>query len=129
MGRLEIEAYAFAVAGGHVVAVHRAGRRELAWAAYTADGEWRELSAPQLSPADAMIAALPDAALVTGDIDDALAEALVARGHRVARGAASVRRAGLLAELGWNRLREGRPDDPKSLVPLYLREPAIGPQS
>jgi tRNA threonylcarbamoyl adenosine modification protein YeaZ len=129
VGRLEIEAYALAAAGGPLVPVHRAGRREFAWAAYEAAPVWRELAAPQLSPVDEVVELFPDGALVTGDIDDALAEQLTARGHRVARGAASVRRAGLLAELGCRRLQEGRSDDPKSLVPLYLREPAIGPQS
>ncbi len=128
IGRLEIEAYAFAAAGGPVVAVHRAGRSELAWAAYTADPGWRELSPPRLSPADTLPGELPAGALVTGEIDDALASELVERGHRVARGAATVRRAALLAELGSRRLQAGRTDDPRSLVPLYLREPAIGPQ-
>ncbi len=37
IGRLEIEAYAFAAIGAPVVVVHRAGRGELAWAAYIAD--------------------------------------------------------------------------------------------
>lgn len=128
VGRLEIEAYAFAATGMPVVAVHRAGRAELAWAAYAADPEWRELSPPRLSPAEALAHDLPAHAIVTGEIDDALAEQLAQRGHRVARGAATVRRAALLAELGWRRLQAGRTDDPKSLVPLYLREPAIGPQ-
>ena len=142
VGRLEIEAYAFAATGGPVVAVHRAGRSELAWAAYElgtrkqepgtrplpSQEEWRELAAPRLSPADALLADLTRGALVTGEVDDALAAQLAERGHRVVRGAATVRRAALLAEMGWRRLQAGRTDDPKSLVPLYLREPAIGPQ-
>jgi tRNA threonylcarbamoyladenosine biosynthesis protein TsaB len=128
-GRLEIEAYAFAATGRAVVAVHRAGRGELAWAAYVSDPDWRELAPPRLAPPDALIDALPRGALVTGEIDDALAEELADRGHAVVRGAATVRRAALLAELGWRRLARGQTDDPKSLVPLYLREPAIGPQT
>ncbi len=128
VGRLEIEAYAFAATGGPVVAVHRAGRGELAWAAYAADSGWREVASPRLSPPDELVAALPTSALVTGEVDDALATALAERGHAVARGAATLRRAALLAELGWRRLAAGRADDPKTLVPLYLREPAIGPQ-
>ena len=128
VGRLEVEAYAFAATGSRVVAVHRAGRSELAWAAYIADPDWRELSPPHLSPPDALFDALPAAALVTGEIGDASAVSLAERGHRIVRGAAAVRRAALLAELGWGRLQAGRTDDPKRLVPLYLREPAIGPQ-
>ncbi len=128
VGRLEIEAYAFGATDGPVVAVHRAGRGELAWATYVSDPGWRELSAPHLSMPDALATALPAGALVTGEVDDALAAALVGHGHRVVRGAATLRRAALLAELGWHRLQRGDTDDPKSLVPLYLREPAIGPQ-
>lgn len=128
VGRLEIEAYAFAATSAPIVAVHRAGRAELAWAAYTADPDWRELVAARLTPHDTLAEALPRGALVTGEIDDALAAQLNERGHRVARGAAIVRRAALLAELGWRRLQAGETDDPKTLVPLYLREPAIGPQ-
>lgn len=143
VGRLEIEAYAFALAGGPIVAVHRAGRSEIAWAAYDAGArnkeqgtrplpasgpDWRELVAPHLSPRDAIAAELPAGALVTGEIDGALAAELIERGHRVVTGAAAVRRAALLAELGWRRLEAGRTDDPSALVPLYLREPAIGPQ-
>jgi tRNA A37 threonylcarbamoyladenosine modification protein TsaB len=63
---------------------------------------------------------------VTGDVDDALAGQLRERGLRVATGAAGIRRASLLAELGWRRLQAGRTDDPNSLEPLYLREPRSG---
>ena len=128
VGRLEIEAYGFAATGRPAVAVHRAGRRELAWAAYQAGPDWRELSPPRLTPPEALAGALPDGALVTGELDDALAAELTQRGHRLVRGAAALRHAALLAELGWARLQAGRTDDPKSLEPLYLREPAIGPQ-
>jgi hypothetical protein len=72
---------------------------------------------------------MPDRSLVTGELDDELAAALIERGHRVVRGAATIRHAALLAELGAQRLRAGRADDRNSLAPLYLREPAIGPQS
>ncbi len=129
IGRLEIEAYAFAAAGLPAAAVHRAGRRELAFAVYTSDPDWREIAPPQLASAEWLMRALPDNALVTGEVDAALGEALVARSHRVASGAPSLRHAALLAEIGWRRLQSGRSDDPKSLVPLYLREPAIGPQT
>ncbi len=128
VGRLEIAAYAFAAAGGPVAAVHRAGRGELAWAAYAADPDWRELVPPRLSPPEAFLDELPATALVTGEVDEELATDLAGRGHRAVRGAATVRRAALLAELGWLRLQAGGTVDSKTLVPLYLRPPAIGPQ-
>jgi tRNA threonylcarbamoyladenosine biosynthesis protein TsaB len=127
IGRLEIEAYAFAATRQPVAAIHKAGRNELAWATYVADPAWKELSPPRLSQRDEVL--LPQAAIVTGEVDADLAVALVERGLRIASGAATVRHAALLAELGWQRLSAGRTDDPNSLEPLYLREPAIGPQS
>ena len=128
VGRLEIEAYAWRAAGGPIVAVHRAGRREAAWAAYEGAPGWKELSAPRLSALEELAALLPAGSLVTGELEEEAVAEMTALGHRVVTGGATVRRAAILAELGWQRLQAGETDDPKSLVPLYLREPAIGPQ-
>ena len=128
VGRLEIQAYAFAAAGTPIAALHRAGRGRIAWAAYVADPDWHELVAPRTSEPAALAGALPASALVPGDIDSELAMGRGGALHRRGRGAATIRHAALLAELGWLRLQAGETDDPKSLVPLYLREPAIGPQ-
>ena len=129
VGRLELEACAHAAYPGPVCPVHRAGRGELAWAVYQGPiEEWREIVPPRLSRPEVLLSETPQGALFCGEIDDELAGALAARGARVASAALSVRRAGYLAELGWRRLQSGRRDDPRTLVPLYLREPAIGPQ-
>ena len=128
VGRLEVEAYAWRAAGGPIVAVHRAGRREAAWAAYEGAPGWKELSAPRLSALEELAALLPAGSLVTGELEEEAVAEMTALGHRVVTGGATVRRAAILAELGWQRLQAGETDDPKSLVPLYLREPAIGPQ-
>jgi tRNA threonylcarbamoyl adenosine modification protein YeaZ len=129
VGRLEIEAYEHAAYAGPVCALHRAGRGEVAWAVYRGPkGEWRELMAPRMSPPEAMIAEVPEGTLFCGEEDDELEALLAAAGKRGAPVTASRRRAGYLAELGWRRLAAGRVDDARALVPLYLREPAIGPQ-
>ncbi len=128
VGRLEVEAYAWRAAGGPIVAVHRAGRRDAAWAAYEGVPEWRELSAPRLSPLKDLVSLLPAESLVTGDLEQEAVAEMTALGHRTVTGAATIRRAAILAELGWQRLQAGETDDPKTFVPLYLREPAIGPQ-
>jgi hypothetical protein len=44
---------------------------------------------------------------------------------RVASPAASVRRAGMLAELGWHRFAAGKRAPYGSIDALYLREPNI----
>jgi tRNA threonylcarbamoyladenosine biosynthesis protein TsaB len=131
VGRLEVEAYQFADCGRPVCALHRAGRGEVAWAAYQGPrARWRELAAAAMSPADVVLARAPGDAVFVGEEDDSLDDLLASAG-KVGKGAAVApvrRRAGHLAELAWRRLVAGRVDDARTLVPLYLREPAIGPQ-
>ncbi|HLA18063.1 MAG TPA: tRNA (adenosine(37)-N6)-threonylcarbamoyltransferase complex dimerization subunit type 1 TsaB [Dehalococcoidia bacterium] len=129
-GRLELDAYQQAAFPGRIVAVHRAGRGELAWAAYRSR-PWREVTVPRLDwPADILRKAR-GATLFCGEVDDELA-AMVAEAPAgravVASAAVSVRRAGVLAELGWRRLAESGGQEPAALRVVYLRPPAIGPQ-
>ena len=75
VGRLEVDAWSVAgelPAGTRVVAVHRAGRGEVAWAAYRS-GDWREEMAPHITRTDALRDAITSGDAVTGDIDDDLA--------------------------------------------------------
>jgi len=160
VGRLEIEAYAHAAAvssGRRVVAIHMAGRAQWAMARYAGAGDgavgegWTELDAPclvSLEELEAILApsseggsivgggaAMGESGVCCGEVDAlpaASREALQRAGWTLATGAASMRRAGLLAELGWRRLEaaRGRGEDLQAgrLQPIYLREPAIGPQ-
>ncbi|MHB8683514.1 MAG: tRNA (adenosine(37)-N6)-threonylcarbamoyltransferase complex dimerization subunit type 1 TsaB [Dehalococcoidia bacterium] len=128
VGRLELDAHLVAgeAAGRRIVAVHRAGRGDLAWAAYRGDGAaLREESPPRIDAQDAFIAALRPHDVLTGDIDETLAAA--ARGAGTALAAPATHRVVALAALGRRRLDAGSADDPTALVPLYLRGPAIGP--
>ncbi|MDO8615081.1 MAG: tRNA (adenosine(37)-N6)-threonylcarbamoyltransferase complex dimerization subunit type 1 TsaB, partial [Dehalococcoidia bacterium] len=131
VGRLELDAYQHAAFPGRIVAVHRAGRGELAWAAYRSR-PWREVTAPRLDwPAD-VVRKARGAALFCGEVDDELAAMVAeASGGRgvVASPSASVRRAGVLAELGWRRLAAGEGRGPEALRVVYLRPPAIAPQT
>jgi len=126
VGRLEIEAYQHAACGTPVCALHRAGRGEVAWAVYRGPkAEWREIAAPRMSTPQEMMAHIPKRTLFCGEEDDRLDEMLAEAGISVAP---SRRRADYLAELSWRRLAAGQADDVRALAPLYLREPAIGPQ-
>jgi tRNA threonylcarbamoyladenosine biosynthesis protein TsaB len=137
VGRLEIEAYAHAAAGV-VTAVHAAGRRQWAVARYRGPAsQWREEAEPRLVAAGDLAAALGEGpvGVCCGDLEalpDATRAALQDDGWTLSGGAANMRRAALLAELGWRRLEAARArgDDlhPARLQPIYLREPAIGPQ-
>jgi len=131
VGRLELDAWGAArdggISSGRIVAVHRSGRGELAWAAYRRNGDaWAEAAAPGIAKALEVEGHLQTGDIVTGDVDDALADAA----HRV--GAAVVHanhhRVVALAELGQRRLDAGSVDEATALVPMYLRAPAIGPQ-
>ncbi len=129
IGRLELDAYGVAgeAGGRRIVAVHRAGRGEVAWASYRGDGgDWREETPPRMSKHEALYAEISAGDAVTGDIDDELAD-VVQRAGGVAL-AAQRHRVVALAALGHRRLAAGRADDAMALVPLYLRAPAIGPR-
>lgn len=129
VGRLEADAYPHRESAGEVIAVHRAGRGEYAWAAY-ADGPWREREAPRLDKADALaLRAASSHALVVGEVDDRLREVLSASGGaRVLNEGEPVGRASTIAALAWARLAAGDADEAALLAPVYLRPPAIGPQ-
>jgi tRNA threonylcarbamoyladenosine biosynthesis protein TsaB len=128
VGRLEIDAWSVAgeqAPGARIIAVHRAGRGESAWAAYRA-GDWREEIAPRIGPSVELREAIAAGDAVTGDIDDDLAAAIQQAGARAV--SAHAHRIVAVAALGYRRLAAGTPDDATALVPLYLRAPAIGPQ-
>lgn len=128
IGRLELDAHSVAqeATNRRIVAVHAAGRGEAAWAAYREAGGWHELSTPVIERREALYAAISASDAVTGDIDTELAEVIQRRGA-VARSAHG-HRVVTLAALGYARLTAGRINDAETLVPLYLRAPAIGPQ-
>ena len=130
VGRLELEAYGVErdATGKRIVSLHRAGRGELAWAAYRLDGDaWNELSPPRIVKSSDLAGELRAGDAVTGDVDVAIAEMAQRVGAAIVT--AAQHRVVALATLGHRRLVDGRADDPISLVPLYLRAPAIGPQS
>jgi len=129
VGRLELDARQHAVFPGRIVAVHRAGRGELAWAAYRS-GPWREVTAPRLDRPDGLLRGVRGRTLFCGEVDEALASLMrdaLEEKAVITSPAASVRRAGTLAEAGFERLSSGRSQHPGELRVIYLRPPAIGP--
>ena len=125
VGRLELDAYPHSAGGGPVVAVHRAGRSELAWASYRGE-PWREMTPPRLSYPEALVGAIEDGAVVVGEVDEELAVLL--EGQVTVKEPAAEGRARTLAVLGFARLTAGETAEPALLRPIYLRPPAIGPQ-
>ncbi|HWO93492.1 MAG TPA: tRNA (adenosine(37)-N6)-threonylcarbamoyltransferase complex dimerization subunit type 1 TsaB, partial [Dehalococcoidia bacterium] len=127
VNRLSLDAWPHRAYAGPIVAVHKAGRRQWAWAAYAWDPPaWRELQAPRLDDAESLADAAPAGLLLCGEPDEELCAAV--RPPRVVRGESAARRPAGLCELGWLALQERGADDLAGLAPIYLREPAIGPQ-
>ncbi len=129
VGRLELDAYPHAAFPGQIIAVHKAGRGELAWACY-AGQPWREIEPPQLATSEELASRLQEHCLLVGEIDESLAALLRqdATGRAViASPAAAIRRAASLGELGFARLVAGQTDDVALLRPVYLRPPVVGP--
>jgi tRNA threonylcarbamoyladenosine biosynthesis protein TsaB len=120
--RLELDAWPQREFPGAVIAVHRAGRGELAWAVYEA---CVRVTAPQLSKAAELVQRIEGATMVVGEVDDALREAIGSRAEVVSE---PKPRARALAALGNERLRAGGEHEPALVRPVYLRPPAIGPQ-
>ena len=138
VGRLEIEAWAHAGAGMSA-AIHRAARETWAWQLFWGPlDRWRPYAAPRTGNVQKLAQDLTDAArvinrpgLVCGEahlLDAVSQEALRRAKWSLATPSLSIRRASLLAELGWRELSAGRAVPPAALEPLYLRDPAIGPQ-
>ncbi|HID86173.1 MAG TPA: tRNA (adenosine(37)-N6)-threonylcarbamoyltransferase complex dimerization subunit type 1 TsaB [Anaerolineae bacterium] len=126
---LDVLAYAHAPWGLPIWAILQAGRGRICAAFYPREG-------PPPRPADYLLTTLAElevegdeALLFCGEIDPQGAELLRQRvGDRavIAPPAASLRRAGYLAELAWERLRRGEEDDLATLSPIYLHRPRIG---
>lgn len=128
VGTLEVEAYAFAHTGMPICAVHNAGRGELAVAFFQQTDRWRCLSEERLVTPEALCGQIEGRTLFCGELTAQVIEVLRDRlGDRalIAEPVARLRRAGYLAVLGWQRLEEGRTDDPVTLQPMYMRPPPI----
>jgi tRNA threonylcarbamoyladenosine biosynthesis protein TsaB len=110
-------------------AVLQAGRGRICVAHYHhGRGPWRRQGDYQLTTFEALCGQIKEPSLICGEIGAADAELL--RQHlgliiTIASPASSLRRAGYLAELGWDRLAQGDVDDAAVLSPIYLHDPQV----
>lgn len=126
---LEIEAYAHAMAGLPVCALHDAGRDEIATATYQMKrGKWQRLHEERITTLEELCGQITVKTVFCGELAAPLISELTARlGAKavIPTPAARLRRAAYLAELGGRRLKANDTDDPATLQPLYLRRPSI----
>jgi len=105
-------------------AVFTAGRHRVGYARYKwqEDG-WRAETGVQVVAWDALPEKLDLPALMVGEIGSAGREALHGLYGRleVPAPARHLRRAGYLADIAWERLRNNQVDAPTALLPLYAR--------
>lgn len=127
---LEAEACPYAETGLPICPIHNAGKGEIVAALYRKQrGKWHQLLAEHITTVGALCSRIKTKTLFCGEFAASVAEpirnALGQKALIVSSPAASLRRAGFLAERGLARLAAGDYDDPRTLQPLYLRHPPI----
>jgi len=125
---LDVVAYPHSHQPLPVIAVVQAGRGRVCWAPYALGPAGWSPEAPYGLTTVTRLAELVDRpTLFAGELAAAeratLAEQLGERAHLLPP-ALTIRRAGYLAEMAWDRFVAGRADDPATLNPIYLHEPA-----
>ncbi|MBE0480872.1 MAG: tRNA (adenosine(37)-N6)-threonylcarbamoyltransferase complex dimerization subunit type 1 TsaB [Dehalococcoidia bacterium] len=126
---LEVAAYPYAATRLPICSMLNAGRGEIAAAIYQSlRGRWRRLVEEHITDPEGLISSIHGRTLFCGEIPEPVAAKIsgsLGSSAIIIGGAAGVRRAAYLAELGWRRLQAGDFDHIPTLQPLYLRKPAI----
>lgn len=125
---LDVAVYPFNRRRGTVYAALQAGRGRICLAPYRwRRGGWCRVGEMTISTWVALAAEVEGAAIFCGELDAAGLKALQARTAKttIMPTARRLRRAGYLAELGWQRLAQGERDDPATLQPIYLHTAAV----
>ncbi|MBG0786759.1 MAG: tRNA (adenosine(37)-N6)-threonylcarbamoyltransferase complex dimerization subunit type 1 TsaB [Anaerolineaceae bacterium] len=106
-----------------LIAVLHAGRTRLAYITYLVEGgAWQPQHEPAAIDASDLVKTIESPTLIAGELSE---EARTVLGRRwknamIAPPARCLRRAGYLAEIGWERLMSDRVDNPVTLAPIYL---------
>ncbi len=125
---LDVVAASFGPLPGQLAVIAEAGRARIVAALYQwVNGQgWQAENRPVVATWEEFLAGLDGRITFAGEIAPEAAKQIRAAGQRfqVVPAAGSARRAGYLAEIGWQRLRQGQMDDAASLTPIYLKDPA-----
>ncbi len=109
-------------------AILQAGRGRICAGYYWwREGSWHADGEATLTTWEEVLADLDAPTLFVGEIDPAGAKLLRRRRTKayLLDAAAGLRRAGFLAELGWERFKRNQFDDPVTLAPIYLHQPGV----
>lgn len=106
-----------------MIAVLTAGRKRLAYVTYLAEaGHWVPQAEPEVIDPRELVKKIEAPTLICGELSEE-ARAIIGRRWKnalIVSPAHCLRRAGFLAEIGWNRLMNDQADDIVSLAPIYL---------
>jgi tRNA threonylcarbamoyladenosine biosynthesis protein TsaB len=112
-----------------LIIIAEAGRSRVCAGAYQwergrSGGQWQPQGAPTIESWPDLLAQTDPGALFAGEIGPAAARLIrqAAKQFRTLPPAVNPRRAGYLAEIGWERFRRQQLDDAAQLTPIYLRE-------
>lgn len=123
---LDIVAAGFGPMQGQLVAIASAGRTRICTAVYQWQKRhgWQTDEIPIIETWDELLDRLDAPSTIAGEISIEATKKIRAHAgaFKIASPAASMRRAGYLAEIGWRRLRHGDVDDPATLAPIYLNK-------
>jgi len=106
-----------------MIAILHAGRTRLAYVTYLVEGgAWQPQHEPAAIDASDLVKTISSPTLIAGELSEEARSVLGRRWKNamIAPPARCLRRAGYLAELGWERLMSDRVDDPVTLAPIYL---------
>lgn len=122
---LDIVAAATAPYDAQLLVTAEAGRSRVCAAIYHWHSRhgWQTKATPVIEAWPDLLAQLDRPTVATGEITADAAKLIRKAGHQVVSAAATVRRAGYLAEIGWQRLRKNKTDEASTLAPIYLRNP------
>jgi tRNA threonylcarbamoyladenosine biosynthesis protein TsaB len=120
---LDVAVYPVCHRRATLYAALQAGRGRICVAPYRwRRGRWRCVGELTITTWKALATEVEGGAIFCGEIDAGGLEALASRTAKttIASPAQRLRRAGYLAELGWERVARGEQDDPATLQPIYL---------
>jgi tRNA threonylcarbamoyladenosine biosynthesis protein TsaB len=125
---LDIVAFSFEQMPVQLLVAAEAGRTRVCASVYQWQDKqgWQPRRPPVIDTWENVVASIEKPTLFAGEITPEAAKLIRNKNRHfaVAYPAVSTRRAGFLAEIGWQRLRKGQVDDAASLAPIYLRDPA-----
>ena len=125
---LDIVAAAQPRSEGTLMAALQAGRGRICIQPFQHDGDrWTALREPEITTWAHAAAMIEGQVTFAGEIDETGHTTLRAAVPQpaIASGSYSLRRAGFLAEIAWERLRANQRDDPASITAIYLHQPGV----